>query len=90
MTDTQIGAAEQGRSLQEISQLFEIAGRESEVIAGLAGGMDHLRTVQAAKHALAELTPAEVCAALAYRCTQPGEPGTAGPAGAGRPTAQLS
>ncbi|MEP7739821.1 hypothetical protein ABKW28_19435 [Nocardioides sp. 31GB23] len=76
MTDTQhtIGIdAEQGRSVQEISHLFDIAGREGEVIAGLAGGMDDLRAVQAAKQALARLSPAEVRDALAYRRTlQPG------------------
>ena len=87
MTDTQMDAAEQGRSVQEISQLFDIAGRENEVIAGLAGGMDQLRAVQAAKHALATLTPAEVRAALAYRRTlQPGPGGR----GAGRPAGELS
>lgn len=73
MTDTQhtIGMdAEQGRSVQEISHLFDVVGRESEVIAGLAGGMDDLRAVQAAKQALARLTPAEVRDVLAYRRTQ--------------------
>lgn len=77
MTDTQhtikIGAgmdAEQGRSVQEISHLFDAVGRESEVIAGLAGGMDQLRAVQAAKQTLARLTPAEVRDVLAYRRTQ--------------------
>lgn len=91
MTDTQhtIGMdAEQGRSVLEISQLFDIAGRESEVIAGLAGGMDQLRAVQAAKHALAKLTPAEVRAALAYRRTL--QPGPANQPGAGRPAGELS
>lgn len=67
MTDTQINSAEHGRSVQEISQLFDIAGCENEVIATLAGGMDQLRAVQAAKHALTKLTPAEVRAALAFR-----------------------
>ncbi len=95
MTDTQhtirTGAGMetgQGRSVQEISQLFDIAGRESEVIAGLAGGMDQLRAVQAAKHALAKLTPAEVRAALAYRRTL--QPGPASQPGAGRPAGELS
>ena len=73
MTDTQhtIGMdAEHGRSVQEISNLFDIAGRESEVIAGLAGGMDDLRAVQAAKQAMSRLSPAEVRDVLAYRRTQ--------------------
>lgn len=76
MTDTQhtIGMdAEHERSVQEISTLLDIAGRESEVVAGLAGGLDDLRAVQAAKQALARLSPAEVRDALAYRRTlQPG------------------
>lgn len=77
MTDTQHTIridggmdAEHGRSVQEISHLFDIAGRESEVIAGLAGGMDDLRAVQAAKQALSRLSPAEVRDVLAYRRTQ--------------------
>lgn len=87
MTDTQHSSGtdtEQGRSVQEISRLFDIAGREGEVIAGLAGGIDQLRVVQAAKHALAKLTPAEVRAALAYRSTlRPGTPGEPGARRAG-------
>jgi hypothetical protein len=96
MTDTQhtigMDAAEQGRSVQEISQLFDIAGREGEVIVGLAGGMDQLRAVQAAKHALATLTPAEVRAALAYRRTQQPRPArqSAGQLSASRPAGELS
>ncbi|WP_341925142.1 hypothetical protein [Nocardioides psychrotolerans] len=97
MTDTQhtIGMeAEQQRSVQEISQLFEIAGREGEVIAGLTGGMDQLRAVQAAKHALATLTPAEVRAAMAYRraARRTMQPGLAQSAGqpSGRPARELS
>lgn len=96
MTDTQhtigMDAAELGRSVQEISQLLDIAGREGEVIAGLAGGVDRLRAVQAAKHALATLTPAEVRAALAYRRTQqPGPIGqSAGQPRAGRPAGELA
>ena len=83
-------AAQLQRSVQEISQLFDIAGRESEVIAGLTGGMDQLRAVQAAKHALATLTPAEVRAALAYRRTM--QPGPAHQSGhpSGRPAGELS
>ena len=94
MTDTQhtigIDAAEQQRSVHEISQLFDIAGRDSEVIAGLTGGMDQLRAAQAAKHALATLTPAEVRAALAYRRTM--QPGAANQSGqpSGRPAGELS
>ena len=90
MTDTQhtIGmVAEQGRSVQEISHLFDIAGRESEVIAGLAGGMDDLRAVQAAKQALARLSPAEVRDVLAYRRTlQPGLLSQPGARPAGEPS----
>ncbi len=78
MTDTQMSPTEHERSVQEISQLFDIAGRENEVIATLTGGMDQLQAVQAAKHALATLTPAEVRAALAYRRS-----GAAAPSGAG-------
>ena len=83
--------AEQQRSVKEISQLFDIAGRESEVIAGLTGGMDQLRAVQAAKHALATLTPAEVRAALAYRRTmQPGPAKLSAGQPSGRPAGRLS
>jgi hypothetical protein len=67
MADTQ----EQGRTGQEISRLFDIAGRENEVVATLAVGMDQLRAVQAAKRALTKLTPADVGAALDYRRRQP-------------------
>ena len=95
MTDTQhtigMDAAEQQRCVQEISQLFDIAGRESEVIAGLTGGMDQLRAVQAAKHALATLSPAEVRAALAYRRTmQPGSANQSAGQPSGRPAGELS
>lgn len=58
-----------GLSMREISEFFDIAGRETEVIAGLSGGMDQLRAVQVAKHALATLSPAEVRAAMEYRRT---------------------
>lgn len=99
MTDTEhttgMDAAEQQRSVQEISQLFDIAGRESEVIAGLTGGMDQLRTVQAAKHALATLTPLEVRAALAYRrayrrTMQPGPASQSAGQPSGRPARELA
>lgn len=91
MTDTQhtigMDPAEQQRSVQEISQLFDIAGRESEVIAGLAGGMDDLRAVQAAKQALARLSSAEVRDVLAYRRTlQPGLLSQPGARPAGEPS----
>jgi len=55
------------RSAQDISRLFNIAGRERDVIAFLNAGVDQLRTVQAAKHALTTLAPAQLRAAIAYR-----------------------
>lgn len=86
MTDTQ----EHGRTVQEISQLFDLAGRENEVIGHLAGGMDQLRAVQAAKHALAKLTPDEVRTALAYRRSRPGVADVAGGAVRGQQAGEPS
>lgn len=89
MTDTQhaIGQrAQQRHAVHEISQPIDIAGRESEVIAGLPGGMDQLRVVQAAILARANLTPAEVRAAMAYRRTK--QPGPVGQPEAGRPAGE--
>lgn len=88
-------AAQLQRSVQEISQLFDIAGREGKIIAGLTGGMDQLRAVQAVKHALATLTPAEVRAAMAYRrayrrTMQPGPANQSVGHPSGRPAGKLS
>jgi hypothetical protein len=55
------------RSPQEIAELFEIAGRETEAIRRLRGCVSDLLEVQAAKESLRALTPAEVRAALVYR-----------------------
>ena len=55
------------RSPVEIAELFGIAGRETDAIRKLTGCMKQLHEVQAAKRALATLTPAEVRAALEYR-----------------------
>ena len=88
MTDTYSDTG-QGHTAQEISQLFEIVSRENEVIAGLAGGMDQLRAVQAAKSALAKLSPTEVRAALTYRRTLQTGPSTCHP-GASHAAEELS
>jgi len=68
MTTNHEGAS---RSAEEIAQLFEIAGREteamSEAIQQLSGCVDQLLEVHAAKQALMTLTPAEVRAALELR-----------------------
>jgi hypothetical protein len=55
------------RSPEEIAELFEIAGRETEAIRQLSGCVAELLEVQAAKDGLKALTPAEVRAALALR-----------------------
>jgi hypothetical protein len=55
------------RSPQEIAELFEVAGRETEAICQLSGCVTDLLEVQAAKESLKALTPAEVRAALDYR-----------------------
>jgi len=55
------------RSPEEIAELFEIAGRETEAIRQLSGCVAELLEVQAAKDSLTALTPAEVRAALEYR-----------------------
>jgi alcohol dehydrogenase class IV len=55
------------RSPQEIAELFEVAGRETEAIRQLSGCVTDLLEVQAAKESLKALTPAEVRAALEYR-----------------------
>jgi len=64
MTDTQDGGT---RTPGEIAELFTIAGRETEAIRQLTGCVEQLHQVQAAKRALAILTPAEVRAALEFR-----------------------
>jgi hypothetical protein len=64
MTNTQDGGT---RSPEEIAALFTIAGRETDAIDKLAGCVEQLHEVQAAKRELAGLTPAEVRAALEYR-----------------------
>jgi hypothetical protein len=55
------------RRPQEIAELFEIAGRETEAIRQLSGCVTDLLEVQAAKESLKALTPSEVRAALEYR-----------------------
>jgi hypothetical protein len=55
------------RSPQEVAELFELAGRETEAIRQLGGCVTDLVEVQAAKESLKALTPAEVWAALEYR-----------------------
>ena len=55
------------KSPEEIAELFDVVGREPEAIRQLTGWIGELHDVQAAKLALAELTPAEVRAALEYR-----------------------
>ena len=55
------------RSPEEIAELFEIAGRETEAIRQLSGCVAELLEVQAAKDCLKSLTPAEVRAAMEHR-----------------------
>jgi hypothetical protein len=64
MTNTKDGGT---RSPEEIAELFTIAGREIDAIQQLTGCVEQLHDVQAAKRELANLTPAEVRAALEYR-----------------------
>ena len=64
MTNTQDGGT---RSPEQIAELFTIAGRETAAIQQLTGCVEQLHDVQAAKRELANLTPAEVRAALEYR-----------------------
>jgi len=67
MTINQTDGQHGHRSPEEIAELFEIAGRETEAIRQLTGWVAELLEVQAAKDSLMALTPAEVRAALAYR-----------------------
>jgi hypothetical protein len=60
-------------SPEDIAELFDVVGREPEAIRQLTGWVEELHSVQAAKQALSELTPAEVRAALEYRRTMGGE-----------------
>jgi hypothetical protein len=55
------------RTPQEVAELFEIAGRETDAIRQLSGCVTDLLEVQTAKESLKALTPAEVRAALEYR-----------------------
>lgn len=55
------------RSPREKTELFEIAGRETESTRQLSGCVADLLEVQAAKDSLKALTPAEVRCALEYR-----------------------
>ena len=64
MTNTHDG---EPRTPEEIAELFAIAGRETEAIEQLTGCVAQLHEVQAAKAQLANLTPAEVRAALEFR-----------------------
>lgn len=61
------------RSPEEIAELFDLVGRETEAIRQLTGCVEQLHEVQAAKKALAGLSPGEVRAALAYRRLAAGE-----------------
>lgn len=61
-------------STEEIAELFDVVGRESETIRQLSGCVEHLREVQVAKRALLTVSPAAVRAALEYRRTVSGEP----------------
>jgi hypothetical protein len=70
MTSNQDGAT---RSPGEIAELFDIAGRETDAIRKLTGCTKQLHEVQAAKRALATLTPGEVRAAPEYRRASVGE-----------------
>ena len=56
-----------GRSTEEIAQLFELDGRESEAIAMLDGGLRRLREVQDAEATLASWLMVELRSALDYR-----------------------
>jgi hypothetical protein len=60
-----------GRSPEEISELFDIVGRESSTIRQLSGCVERLLEVESAKESLKTLTTAEVKAALQYRRTIP-------------------
>lgn len=71
MTNEQNG---QQRSPQEIAELFEIAGRETDAIRQLSGCVAQLHEVEAAKQTLKALTPAEVRAALEHRRLSQHEP----------------
>lgn len=64
MTNTHNGET---RTPEQVAELFAIAGREVEAIEQLTGCVAHLHEVQAAKAQLANLTPAEVRAALEFR-----------------------
>jgi hypothetical protein len=70
MRNTQGGGT---RTPEEIAELFAVAGRETEAIKELTGCVEQLHEVQAAKRQLANLTPAEVRAALEYRRAGLGE-----------------
>ena len=64
------------RGPEQIAELFEIAGRETEAIRQLSGCVAELLEVQAARDTLKALTPAEVRAALEYRQLALREPTT--------------
>ncbi|WP_137122961.1 hypothetical protein [Segeticoccus rhizosphaerae] len=55
------------RSLAEIARLFDVVGREAEVIRQIDGSLAHLHQVQQAKAALTSLTAAELRAAIERR-----------------------
>lgn len=67
MTNDQTCERDGHRSPEEIAELFEIAGRETEAIRQLSGCVAQLLEAQAAKDSLKSLTPAEVRAAMEYR-----------------------
>ncbi|MGE9809526.1 hypothetical protein [Janibacter sp. G1551] len=64
---------DEGRTPEQIAELFAIAGREIEAIEQLTGCVAQLHEVQAAKAKPATLTPAEVRAALEFRRAGLGE-----------------
>ena len=70
MTNTQHA---ENRTPEQIAGLFAIAGRGTAATEQLIGCVGHLHQVQAAKAQLATLTPAGVCAALAFRRGSLGE-----------------
>ena len=61
------------KSTEEIAELFDVIGGETETIRQLRGCVEDLHTVQAAKRALVSVSPAEVRAALEYRRAVLGE-----------------
>jgi len=68
MTDTNdTGPVPAVRTVQEVAQLFEVAGREADALRLLDDGVAQLHEIARANSALAQLSGSELRAALEVR-----------------------